>query len=196
MWATIESSLGDAVPSTTDEPALPFRMHHRPARAARRRRPILVVTAGLGAVAISAITLLGLEVADQQDRIDELAAQMHHNTMRHEAQAAKAAPGAHTIQLASADGVHAAEIVMLPDGTGYFMEEGLPRLAADHTYQLWANVGDSAAPRMVSAGVLGGDPRVVVFRLAAPAVGFELTREPASGSTTPGSSIVMDGTVT
>ncbi len=195
LWITIENSLGAAQPSTTGQHSPPFLVPHRTNRPTRHRRPILVAAAMLTAIAISAITALGVKVANQQDGIDELATQMHHNTMQHEAETARAAPGAHTIRLASTDGAHAAEIVMLPDGTGYFTERGLPRLAGDHTYQLWANVGDTTAPRMVSLGVFGNDPRVVIFRLAAPATGFELTQEPATGSTEPGSSVVLGGSV-
>jgi anti-sigma-K factor RskA len=194
LWASIEGSLGDAPAPRASQHLPPFLVPHRALPKEGRRRPIAVAGAVLTAVAISAITVLGVKVANQQDRIDELAAQMHHNTMKHEAAIARAAPGAHTIRLASTDGTYAAQIVMLPDGTGYFTEHNLPRLTSTRTYQLWANVGDTATPRMVSLGVLGNDPRVVVFRLAAPASEFELTREPATGSPQPGP-MVLGGTV-
>ena len=80
---------------------------------------------------------------------------------------------------------------MLPDGTGWFMDHGLPTLADDATYQLWAKVGDASSARMVSLGVLGADPGVAPFRLATSPIMFEITREPATGSPIPGDTVVM-----
>ena len=82
---------------------------------------------------------------------------------------------------------------MLPDGTGYFMDHGLPALTGDATYQLWAKVGDASSARMVSLGVLGADPGVAPFRLATAPSMFEITREPAAGSPSPGDTVVMRG---
>ena len=137
--------------------------------------------------------MLGLQVARQQDRIDDLAAEMHRDPLQQQALAARASPDAHVIPLDAMSGSGNAEIVMLPDGTGYFMDHGLPALTGDATYQLWAKVGDASSARMVSLGVLGGDPGVSPFRLAAAPSMFEITREPASGSPTPGDTVVMRG---
>ena len=84
---------------------------------------------------------------------------------------------------------------MLPDGTGYFIDHNLPALPKGSTYQLWAKVGDPASPRMVSLGVLGADPGIAAFRLSAPTIMFEVTKEDAPGNITPNESAVMTGLV-
>jgi hypothetical protein len=44
---------------------------------------------------------------------------------------------------------------------------------------------------MVSLGVLGGDPGISAFHLAATPTMFEVTKEPATGSETPGDNVVL-----
>jgi hypothetical protein len=192
LWDTIERSLDEPAPDAArPEPLVPLggpRVTRR-----RHRRPYRAVAAALAVAATVAIAVLGVQVAHQQDRIDELASEMHGDAMRQQALAARAADGAHVIQLVAASGTGRAEVVMLPDGTGYFMDHDLPALAKGSTYQLWAKVGDPAAPRMVSLGVLGADPGIVPFRASAPTIMFEVTREGAPGSVTPGDAVVMSG---
>ena len=165
LWSTIEVSLG----APAEHPAPPLRMVPSPAATPppRRRRPGRVAAAVLAAAAIVAVAVLGVEVVHQQHRIDDLAAEMHGDPMRQQALAARASKDSHVIRLDATVGNGDAEIVML-DGTGYFMDHDLPALDRGSTYQLWAKVGDPDSPRMVSLGVLGGDPDVVPFRLSAP----------------------------
>ena len=72
---------------------------------------------------------------------------------------------------------------------------GLPTLDADATYQLWAKVGDGNAAHMVSLGVLGRDPGITAFNLAATPTMFEVTAEPTAGSDAPGTNVVLRGAV-
>ncbi len=194
VWSGIEQSLGD--PSPADErsyepPALlPTRPHRAPRRSRRRAAAALVAAAAFVAIAV-----LGVQVVRQQQRIDDLAAEMHHDPVRAAALAATTAPGSHMVELASSDGAHGAEIVMLADGSGYFMGGELPRLHADRTYQLWAKVGPESAPQMVSVGLLGPDPGVVPLRLPGTVTGFEVTREAAPGGVAPATSVMMSGSV-
>jgi len=195
LWSTIEGSLG----APREHPAPPLRLVSPPAAPGRRRarRPRRVAAAVLAAAAIVAVTALGVQVVRQQHRIDDLAAEMHRDPMRQQALAARASKDSHVIRLGGTAGNGDAEIVMLLDGTGYFMDHDLPALDRGSTYQLWAKVGDPDSPRMVSLGVLGADPDVVPFRLSAPATMFEVTKETAPGSTVPDeSSVMMRGAVT
>ena len=48
---------------------------------------------------------------------------------------------------------------------------------------------------LVSLGVLGREPGTSAFRLAAEPTMFEVTREPSTGSNTPGATVVMRGEV-
>ena len=134
-----------AEPSTDAAPA---------SRSGRGRR----VVALLAAAAIVLAVVLGVQVVRQQDRIDDLAAEMHRDPMEQQAMAARGAADAHVISLDPMAGDGGGEVVMLPDGTGYLMGQELPVLDGDRTYQLWAKVDDGTSARMVSLGVLGRTP--------------------------------------
>ena len=139
--------------------------------------------------------MLGVQVVRQQERIDDLAAEMHSDPMEQQAMAARGSSDAHVISLDAMEGDGGAEVVMLPDGTGYLIGKQLPALAGDRTYQLWAKVGDGDTARMVSLGLLGHEPGISPFRLAATPTMFEVTTEPATGSAEPGAGIVLRGEV-
>ncbi|HVJ97274.1 MAG TPA: hypothetical protein VNC41_10640, partial [Acidimicrobiia bacterium] len=49
------------------------------------------------------------------------------------------------------------------------------------TYQLWALTGDPDKPTVISAGVLGSDPKAVAFQAGGDVHGFALTVEDAPG---------------
>jgi hypothetical protein len=195
LWSTIEHSLGEPV-EPDPPPLLRVGPVVAPAPRGRRRMPTKVLAGVLAAAAIVAIAILGVQVASQQNRIDDLAAEMHHGRLQQEAAAARASKDAHVVRLDAMSGAGGAEIVMMPDGTGYFMDHGLPALTGDATYQLWAKVGAASAPRMVSLAVLGADPDVAQFRVDPSARMFEITTEPASGSESPSESVVMRGVLT
>jgi anti-sigma-K factor RskA len=194
LWSGIERGLEAPAPDAT--PPVP-RMPRRASLPARARRMTMRtrVLAALAAAGAVVVLVLGVQVVRQQHRIDDLAAEMHHDPMQQQAASARSATGAHVIPLDAMDGGGGAEIVMLPDGTGYLMNDALPALRSGSTYQLWAQVGGSAAPRMVSLGVLGRRPGIAPFRLVAAPTMFEVTEEPASGSDAPSSTVVLRGDV-
>jgi anti-sigma-K factor RskA len=192
LWSGIEGAL-DAPSGELVAPPLRLVSADTPTEAPRRRGRAVVAL--LAAAAIVLAVVLGVQVVRQQDRIDDLAAEMHRDPMEQQAMAARGSSSAHVIPLDAMDGDGGAEVVMLPDGTGFLMGHELPALAADRTYQLWAKVGDADAARMVSLGVLGRNPGISAFRLAAQPSMFEVTSEPAAGSAEPGTGVVMRGDV-
>jgi anti-sigma-K factor RskA len=194
LWDTIESSLDTPAPDVSRREPLVALGGSRAPRP-RDHRSFRVVAAALAVAATFAIAVLGVQVARQQDRIDDLAAEMHGDALHQQAMTARADKDAQVVELVAASGSGRAEVVMLPDGTGYFMDHDLPALSGGSTYQLWAKVGDPAAPRMVSLGVLGPDPGTVAFRVAAPTIMFEVTQEPMPGGVAPGDAVVMSGLV-
>jgi anti-sigma-K factor RskA len=192
LWAGIEGAL-DA-PSTALE-APPLRLVAADASVEGSPRRGRRVVALLAAAAIVLALVLGVQVVRQQHRIDDLADEMHRDPMEQQAMAARASSDAHVIALDAMTGDGGAEVVMLPDGTGYLMNHELPVLDGDGTYQLWARAGDGDTQRMVSLGVLGRQPGISPFRLAAQPTMFEVTAEPASGSDAPGTDVVLRGDV-
>jgi len=196
LWAGIESALDVPAGELTAPPLrlVAADVSTRPdaERGSRRGRRAVAL---LAAAAVVLAVVLGVQVVRQQDRIDDLAAEMHRDPLEQQAMAARGSPHAHVIALDAMHGVAGGEVVMLPDGTGYLMGKELPALASDGTYQLWAKVGAGDAARMVSLGVLGPKPGISAFRLTTPPSMFEVTSEPASGSDAPGANVVLRGEV-
>ena len=69
----------------------------------------------------------------------------------------------------------APSLVLLPDGSAFMLNTGLPRLASDRTYQLWGVVHGQT----VSLGLLGSQPGDVAFPSipSAPVRTFAVTDE-------------------
>jgi anti-sigma-K factor RskA len=192
LWARIEESLGAAPPS--DELGAPVALDARRARPAQRRW--LALAACFAAVAVAAIAVLGLEVSNQQGRIDQLDRRMADDGMRRAAESAMEAPGTQTVRLVSTDGKHVASIVMRADGSAFFMGSDLPSLASGRTYQLWAISGDAATPAPVSVAVLGAHATLTEFHIAGGVHMFAVTAEQSPGVAAPEHAPVLTGTMT
>lgn len=140
---------------------------------------VAVVALGLAVVAQSGrIGTLNDQVAAQQQEIASLATALQNDPLQRAVAAALESPDALVANL-TADGTEASmQIVVLPDGTGYVHSNTLAALPADATYQLWAVVDD----RVISAGVLGNDPRVIPFHVDPDGLqGLVITEEVAGG---------------
>lgn len=145
-----------------------------PIPSSRWRRSLRV---GVAAVAAASLAVLGVRVVHQEQRFDAMQAALEDRAVLAAALAAHGSSDARQADLRSADGAVLAHAVLVPDGTGYLWSDGLPRTAADHTYQLWAIIGTER----ISAGVLGPSPSVAPFRFAGDVVGLAITEEVAGG---------------
>ena len=199
LWAGIEQALGAPPVGSSELRPAPLStipaLHATPSLPPSRRprtRVVAIAAAVLLVVAVSVSAVLGVMVAHQQDRIDALADEMHHDTLQREAAMASTMPGAHTARLAAESGASAGKVVMLPDGSGWFVQSDLEALPAGRTYQLWAVVDDGAGgTRYVSVGVLGREPDATAFRVSAPVGAFVVSEEPAGGATAPGTMVAQ-----
>jgi len=197
LWEGIEGAV-DVPTGALSAPPLRFvPVDTGPEPGSHRGRRFVAL---LAAAAVVLAVVLGVQVVRQQHRIDDLAAEMHRDPMEQQALAARRSSKAHVIPLDAMHGdaidrAAGAEVVMLPDGTGYLMGRTLPALDAGGTYQLWAKVGDGDTARMVSLGVLGRNPGITPFNLAARPTMFEVTAESTTGSQTPGDRVVLRGVV-
>jgi hypothetical protein len=176
LWDRIAGAMeeeppGLELPGSPDRPSVPAIVVPL---APRRRAISLRVAAVVGVAAAVVIALLGLQVARDDRRLNHVGA-------KQSADSAQRQQGARFLTLKSADGVRRADVVYLPDGTGYLFENNLRPLPSDRTYQLWALVGDARRPSAISAGVLGNDPGVSPFRFDGKVFGFAVTDEKAPG---------------
>jgi len=160
----------------------------RPATMARRRLAWPAVGAMAAAVAVVAI-LLAVQVGRLDQRVGQLARASQQSGLSQAVQSALLDPSAQKVTLATTSsspagtspqrGGQAAVLVILPDGTAFVVNTGLPRLASDRTYQLWGVVDG----RTVSLGLLGSAPHDVAFTVnpSAPVDAFAVTDEAAGG---------------
>lgn len=152
----------------------------------RRRWPRRLAAVAAVAAAVL-VAVLGLEVRDQADRIDELQVALD-DPARAALDAALVQPDTRRVELAVADGTATIDGAVTAEGVGYLQADALPDLGEGRTYQLWGLGGD--AP--VSLGTIGADPAVVTFR----AEGWEqfaVSAEDAGGSVAPTSDPVAVG---
>ena len=174
----------------------------RPAATVRRRLAWSAVGTVAAAAAVVAV-LLGVQVGRLDQRVGQLANASRHSGLNQVVQAALLDPSAQKVTLAAtssstvggtplAKGARAAVVVVLPDGSAFVLNTGLPRLAADRTYQLWGVVNGQT----VSLGLLGNQPRDTPFTVnpAAPVETFAVTDETAGGVVRPTHNPVAEGT--
>ncbi|HEX5615050.1 MAG TPA: anti-sigma factor [Acidimicrobiia bacterium] len=143
-----------------------------------RRSVSARVVGAVGAVAAAVIAILGFQVADLRGRVDDAPPVAAPSVAAQYASAASRDDAA-VVVLRTSDARELAHIALLPDGTGYVVNDALDPLPDDRTYQLWAVVG--AEQKVISVGVLGNTPGDAAFHVAGPVTAFVLTEEVAGG---------------
>lgn len=184
VWDRIAASLEGEAPGIEGPPPLPFLPSAAPAGAvvvdadlARRRRWQTRAAGAVMAAAAAVIVVLGVQIADQDRRLDEMAGLLAVDALERAYQVAEATPDSERIELRSFDGRADTQAVVTEEGVGYLWASDLPRLEEGRTYQLWGDVGD----RLVSLGPLGPDPEVVPFEVSEHLVAVAITEEAEPG---------------
>ena len=196
LWDRIADSLEEAppplqMPAAPPVPATPVAPVV-PIDAGRRRfHPLGVAAAAVAAAAVALVGVMGLKIVDDGRRIDSLKEQAQSAELSRTAKAALADPGARRVDLRSPETPFAAQVVLLPDGTGYLLDSNLPDLGADRTYQLWAVVGSNR----ISVGVLGPKPEIAAFTAPGQTSALAITSEAAGGVVLSQSQPLVVGTV-
>jgi anti-sigma factor RsiW len=183
--AQAPAGLWDRIAGSLEEPPprLELARIGRPApgSAWASRRVGMGLVAGIVSIAAAVISLLGVKVVQQDNRIAELAASMQRSGFEQEIAALAVAEDSLKIQLVSGDGTSEAQAV-----------QNLPALSRDRAYQLWGQVGD----KKVSLGVLGPNPATVPFQVTSPQlVALAITEETADGAEQPSNAPVVAGWV-
>ena len=180
-WTRAPEGLWDRIAGSLEEVPPPLRMPVAPVvalDASRRRfRPFGVATAAVAAAAMALVGIMGLKIVDDGRRIDSLKEQARPAELSRTANAALADPTARRVDLRAPGTPFVAQVVLLPDGTGYLLDSNLPELGVDRTYQLWAVVGTNR----ISVGVLGPDPGIAAFKAPGQTSAFAITSEVAGG---------------
>lgn len=180
LWDRIAGALeGGEPPDLQLRPPLPFP--GRPAGVPTpgwRHRSWATKAAGMVlAAAAAVIAVMGVQLVDQDRRLDQMTALLEGDALDRAYQAAVAMPGSKSVEVTSFDGSLATQAVITAEGSAYLQASTLPPLPDGRTYQLWGDVGDGA----VSLGVLGADPKVVRFEVSEQFLGLALTEEQEPG---------------
>jgi hypothetical protein len=185
LWDRIADSLEEPPPGLRLAPLPgPGRLGTAPAgpgpadELAPRRRWGARAAVGLGAAAALVIGLLSYQVVEQDRRLDEMAVRLAEDGLVRAFNTALVSPQATITELRSDDGGLVVTVAVGADGIGYLTGDRLPPLAEGRAYQLWGIVDED---RIVSLGVLGEAPEIVVFHAASPMAGFAVTEEIAGG---------------
>ena len=186
LWDRIAARIDDTEPN----PRRPAPLSRAGATSApdvssRRRRTWAWSAVGTIAAAVAVVAvLLGVQVGRLDQRVSQLTTASRHAGLSQQVQAALLDPGARQVDLTAHTGApggvqRAAVLVILPDGSAFMLNTGLPHLAADRTYQLWGVVHGQT----VSLGLLGSQPGDVAFSVnpSAPVRTFAVTDEVAGG---------------
>lgn len=173
------------VPASPDVVAFPAG-----GRAARRRPGPATFVAAVAAACVLLAGAVGvLTFRHQQQRVDDLAAQVAVGRDQRSAGAALADPDSTVVSLASDDGQLVMRAVVTEEGTGYLLGGNLPDAGADSTYQLWG----LAESQAVSLGVLGATPGIVAFQVEDPMTALAITSEAQGGADQPTSAPLVSG---
>jgi hypothetical protein len=163
--------------------ALPRRLTQR------QRRARWSATALIGALAATVIALLTVQVGHLNDQVGRL----DRNALSSAVSAALRNPQARTVALSNParPGAKVADIVVLPSGAGYVIDDKLRALASDQTYQLWG----VEEGKTVSLGLLGSHPGQVPFSQGngTPISAYAVTAERAGGVVSTTHSPVAEG---
>ena len=182
IWDRIAASIEGTGPAEHDTVLVPPGLFSAPRGAGSNRsrswqtRALLPVAA----VAAAVIGVLGYQVLEQGNKLDEQGEQIQamatEDGLSRAFKDAMGAPDAQLVDLRSADGEHEVRAVMA-DGEGYVHAGVLPELPEGKTYQLWADTGDAR----ISLGVLGSRPEVVSFPVSEGVLGLGITAEDGTG---------------
>jgi anti-sigma-K factor RskA len=162
----------------------------RSARSAGWRSRGLRFVVPLGtAAALIVIAVLGLQIDHMNHRIGQLDAISADQGLSQAVQAALLDPQAKQVELTSITiGSHGgssalADLVVLPSGSGFLLNNKLPVLPSGETYQLWGQSGGL----MISIGLLGSRPTDVAMTIGQPAsfAAYAVTVEHTGGSVAP-----------
>lgn len=165
-------------------PGGPWEPRHRKSRrpTGSSRWVAAVAAAAVVVAGVTGVAVLSRQGDDAPATLAELAA------------AAVEDPDATIVTLSSTtDGSQAVgQVVTTGDPTGYVVFDGLPRLPADRSYQLW-KVDDPNVP--ISLGVLGdGSTAAAAVSIPEGTSAFAITNEPRGGVPTPTGLPVAQGT--
>ena len=191
LWDKIAASLEERAPEPGNLLAPLIRLDSQPnKRAVRTGRSPWLVASAFAVAACVALAVLGIKLNNRTNELDSARSQTASAQLVTAASTAMAT-STRKVTLKAENGTTAANIAI--DGAnGYLVADQLPSLSADRTYQLWGLIDD----KVISLGVLGNSPKVVVFPADSRLTSVMLTNEAAGGVSVSTQQPILLGTLT
>jgi anti-sigma factor RsiW len=179
----------DLAASPANPPPLPAV---RPIGSARRARARRAAAVGLVAALLAVLGVLSYRAVNLDNRVGQLQSALGQHGPSQQVALALADPAHRSVQLTAPSSSAHANVVLLPDGRAYWVDDNLAALPPGRTYQLWA----LASGKVVSLGVLGRSPENIPFRVERTMTQLMVTAEPTGGVPAPTTAVLMAGPVT
>lgn len=190
LWDRIVGSLEEAPPDLELAPISELAARREQREAGARRWMPSKAGAVVTAAAALLVAVLGLQVVNQGQRIDDLQDALA-DPLTPASQAAFDDPGSQRVELVSSDGEMKVWVAVTEDGRGFLRTKPLPELADNRTYQLWGAAGD----QLISLGVVGDETNVFAFEARGYSA-FAITEEVSPGVVQSQNNPVVAGSVT
>ena len=186
LWERIASQL--AAPSARSAEVLPG-----PTPGAWRwGRAWRIAALGVAAALLAVLGVLSYRVVNLDHRVGQLQTALSQHGPSQQVALALANPANRTVNLTGKTSSLYAEVVYLPDGRAYWVDDNLGRLPPGRTYQMWA----LSSGKVVSLGVLGPAPSDVAFRVERTMTQLMVTAEPTGGVPAPTTPVLVAGPLT
>jgi anti-sigma factor RsiW len=193
LWARISDQLDIGSPPVDMARMYPLQPATGVTRSGRRRRrPAgLGLASAVAAVAAVLVAFFGMQVRSERHDLHQVQQALASRASDQAATAALLEPGSTRVTLVSADRRLQVQAVVTTAGTGYLLNNNLPSLGSDRTYQLWGKAGATT----VSLGVIGPHFTTVPFRADMPLSELVLTNEQAPGVVSSTQNAVAAGSI-
>jgi len=192
-----ESSAASGAETTSPPPGagpgivvLPAPAERAPGRS-KRMRVWRVAAVALVAAVMAIVGVLSFRVVNLDNRVNQLQSALGQHGAGQLVALALADPAHRSVELTTKGSSLHAEIVLLPDGSAYWVADDLVALPPGHTYQLWA----LSSGKVISLGVLGRAPHNVAFIVEIPMTELMVTAEPTGGVPVPTTPVLVSGSL-
>lgn len=181
---------GASPPARSDGPAAGALDQSR----RRHRRVTGGITLVATAVAVLAV-VLGVQVAHLNHQVGQLQSLAAQPGLSRAVQSALEEPTTARVTLVPSrphrTGSTSVTVALTTSGAAYLIPQGLAKLPADRSYQLWGRIDG----RMISLGLLGPHPAVTAFSVdpTTPVSFFAITAERSGGALAPTTTPVVQG---
>ncbi len=186
------AELWDRIERETRDDAVVTALAPRREASLTRSRTLLAIVSVAAALLLVAVIALEVQVGNLNTHVAAIRSTLHASNVEAQLAATLLSPDHRTVSMVSTRGVLEATAVIGSNGVSYFVNQSLSPVGSSSTFQLWALSNN----KVVSLGVLGGDPHVVAFRIEPTMTELLVNVEPLGGTPAPTTPVQATGSLT